>query len=47
MGVSWFRQVHVWYEWQVEWLRKNQFKLNAKTKLANLFGGNQAVAFAA
>lgn len=31
----------------VEWLRNNQLNLNGKTKLANLFGGNQRMAFAA
>lgn len=31
----------------VEWLRNNQTNLNAKTKFANVFGGNRAVAFAA
>lgn len=31
----------------VEWLRNNQLKLTGKTKLANMFGGNQAMAFAA
>lgn len=31
----------------VEWLRNNQLKLNGKTKLANIFGANQRMAFAA
>lgn len=31
----------------VEWLRNNQTNLIGKTKLANIFGGNQRMAFAA
>ena len=31
----------------VEWLRYNQINLTGKTKLANIFGGNQRMAFAA
>ena len=30
-----------------EGTRNNQFKLTAKTKLANIFGANQSMAFAA
>lgn len=46
-GVYWFRQGYVWYKLQSSGYVITKKKLTGKSKLANLFGGNQRVAFAA